>query len=394
MGEQVMKKLFDEWMQEKMPQLVSNAGQSVNPKEIMTPVAKAGTQKEKRLQSPLVKSPSDTPIYAPVFHKANNKELTVEQQVSDFVENVRNNTGRPAELIEPSTSRARPEEQLKSRIAIPPAGHAEAKRRMKQKMVEAEKHRTEVAMPSGECPMFETLQISEAITDTQMDTEWMQPGVYETLPLTALVGRVGNGNDGTALNPNFGQAAQTVEKLSDDDFFHLTCHIDQSLRAKIEKGEYVDLEKLLPKHKGRYSDDTKLEWVHREGGTFLVPASSERDNKINGIRRWDQAFCVYATIYCGANPHRSQEIWQYVSVINHAATGYSWENVANYDFTFRHLMEFNPNRSWASTYNQMWNMSMRDPFPKSSNGKTSGYVQGNSYGTKSSGGGNHAAAGP
>ena len=45
--------------------------------------------------------------------------------------------------------------------------------------------------------------------------------------------------------------------LSDKDFFHLTCHIDVSLRSKIEKGEFVDLEKLLLKDKRRYSDDTR-----------------------------------------------------------------------------------------------------------------------------------------
>ena len=33
----------------------------------------------------------------------------------------------------------------------------------------------------------------------------------------------------------------------DDKFFHITCHIDQSLQSKIEKGEFVDLEKLLPR---------------------------------------------------------------------------------------------------------------------------------------------------
>ena len=47
----------------------------------------------------------------------------------------------------------------------------------------------------------------------------------------------------TGLIPNTGAG------VSDDDFFHLTCHIDPSLFHKIEKGEYVELEKLLPKDK-------------------------------------------------------------------------------------------------------------------------------------------------
>ena len=91
---------------------------------------------------------------------------------------------------------------------------------------------------------------------------------------------------------------------------------------------------------------------------------AQREGKIGSFRRWEQAFRAYATIYCRANPHRSKEIWQYITVINTAASSYMWENVYNYDITFRHLMAFNPQRSWAVTYNQMWNLSMRDPLPK------------------------------
>ena len=85
--------------------------------------------------------------------------------------------------------------------------------------------------------------------------------------------------------------------VSDDDFFHLTCHIEPSLIHKIEKGEFVELEKLLPKDKiGRNNEESRLEWVQRDGGTYLVPA--QRDNKIGGFRHWEQAFRAYATIYC------------------------------------------------------------------------------------------------
>ena len=190
---------------------------------------------------------------------------------------------------------------------------------------------------------------------------------------------VDQGNQPFLLMEQPTAVAAEQKALSDDDFFHLTCHIDPNLRAKIELGEYVDLEKLLPRQKGRLSDDTRLEWVHRDGGTFLVPATTDRENKINGIRRWDQAFRVYATIYCGANPTRSKEIWQYVSVINSAASAYEWNNVANYDYTFRLLMEFNPSRSWSTTYNQMWNLSMRDPLPKNNSGYRQQSYSNNQY---------------
>ena len=54
--------------------------------------------------------------------------------------------------------------------------------------------------------------------------------------------------------------------ITDDDFFHLTCHIDSPLKNKIENGEFVDLDKLLPKdntYQGTVvaTNETKLEWV-------------------------------------------------------------------------------------------------------------------------------------
>ena len=119
----------------------------------------------------------------------------------------------------------------------------------------------------------------------------------------------------------------------------------------------------MPKDKiNRHSEENRLEWVHRDGGTYFVPA--QRDGKITNFRRWEQAFRAYAIIYCGANPQCSKEIWQYITVINTTASAYTWDNVYNYDVTFRHLMAFNPQQSWAITYNQMWNLSMRDPSPK------------------------------
>ena len=88
-----------------------------------------------------------------------------------------------------------------------------------------------------------------------------------------------------------------------------------------------------------------MEWVHHEGNTYLVPAN--RDQRITGICKWEQAFRIYATIYCGAHPSQVKEVWQYISVINTAAASYAWDNVASYDINFRHLMAFNLDRSWA-----------------------------------------------
>ena len=59
-----------------------------------------------------------------------------------------------------------------------------------------------------------------------------------------------------------------------------------------------------------------MEWVQRDGSMFLVPARKE--SRINSFRRWEQAFRLYASIYCDKNPFRAKEIWQYISVIQTA----------------------------------------------------------------------------
>ena len=84
----------------------------------------------------------------------------------------------------------------------------------------------------------------------------------------------------------------------DDQFFHVTCHIEDSLRSKIEKGEYVDLEKLLPKQREKMVSDHKLDLVYHDGHSYFIPAPIE--NCINGIRKWEQAFRIYATIFSQA----------------------------------------------------------------------------------------------
>ena len=161
---------------------------------------------------------------------------------------------------------------------------------------------------------------------------------------------------------------QQINRDVDDEFFHVTCHVETALRMKCSMGEFVDLEKLIPKLRmtGKNRVDTrydqKFELVTKEGQAFVVP-SADKESKITNVRKWEQAFRIYAAIYSQANPDRAAEIWQYVHVINTAAASFLWENVACYDMTFRHLMAANPTRSWAKIYTQGWSLAMRDPLP-------------------------------
>ena len=174
----------------------------------------------------------------------------------------------------------------------------------------------------------------------------------------------------------------------DDEFFHITSQIEPNMRIKIERGEFVELERLLPKDKsfGRSGNDDLNKQLYQlitQGtGNFIEPPV-QKAGKINNVRKWDQAFRVYAAIYTHANPGRSSEIWQYIYVIHTTAAANPWDNVYFYDINFRELMASKPWRSWGKTYTQGWNMAFNNVNNYGGNGQSS-----NNYNTN-----NHVSGG-
>ena len=170
----------------------------------------------------------------------------------------------------------------------------------------------------------------------------------------------------------------------DDEFFHVTSQIEPNLRSKIERGEFVELERLLPKDKlpgfRSTSDDlNKLFQLITQGTNSYIDPPAPKVGKINSVRKWDQAFRVFAAIYTRANPERASEIWQYVYVIHTAAAANPWDNVYFYDINFRELMASKPWRSWGKTYTQGWNMAFNNASANQS-AHAVGYSNNNSNG--------------
>ena len=108
----------------------------------------------------------------------------------------------------------------------------------------------------------------------------------------------------------------------DDEFFHITSQIEPNLKSKIERGEFIKLERLLPKDRsfsnrsGQDELNKQLFQLITQGTSSYLEPPSTKTGKINSLRKWDQAFRVFAEIYTNANPERSSEIWQYIYVIH------------------------------------------------------------------------------
>ena len=351
-----LKLLIDELVNQKVQMKLAEAGVKTTQEGCSNiDQANKGNQKPTKQNSTrggdLVKSPSDKTIYAPGLTQG-KRVVNALDQITNFVEEIKlssvlgqnfvndnitqvTNPSLGGELsgskyvIHQPSSRHSLEEEL-NRVEEEDQRHM-AKDRADKIVLEAEKYRAEVAAPSGKV---------------------FQNEITDEIRLKRLLD-------------------------NDDDFFHVTCHVDGNLKAKIKSGEFVELERLLPKERGGAATigngDTMdfrsfIQAIARGGSTYMGPSlEGNKDRKISSICKWEQAFRVYAVIYTEAHPERAAKIWQYVYTINTAAASFSWENVYFYDQTFRRLMEEKPWRSWSKTYTQGWNIAMRDSINNNSN---------------------------
>ena len=155
-----------------------------------------------------------------------------------------------------------------------------------------------------------------------------------------------------------------------DQYFHnFSAHVDKSLREKIERGEFVDLGKLLIKNRFGNEDENRLEFVNKNGKSYFMPMSDKATPAITNFRRWEQAFRVYSGIYTSKHQKRANELYQYVETISIASQTYVWDNVYQYDQLFRHLMAQFPDRKWGIMYHHGWLMTLKDHLPKNQNGQ-------------------------
>ena len=311
---------------------------------------------ESARKSTNVKSPSDTTLYTPALKRGYKADNTI-QKISNFVESLRlSSVGRDSR--ERSGEQDRP--QARRQSPSPPKDRSPS-----PDVVRVRRSRSHSRSRSRRRSRSRSRSMSRRRSRGRSRDRRHRRADRDHSSADRLVVEAERFRANIA--PPKGRYTQSElvqlrkEDGDDDDFFHVTCHIDQNLKDKIEMGEFIELEKLLPKDKfgvnSMYKDETELKFFSRNGETYFGPANDTA--RINGIRKWDQAFRVYAAIYTNANPERSTEIWQYIHVINVAATSFPWDNVAYYDFTFRQLMAQKPWRSWAKTYTQGWNIALR-----------------------------------
>ena len=64
------------------------------------------------------------------------------------------------------------------------------------------------------------------------------------------------------------------------------------------------------------------------------------------------------------NPDRAPELFKYIYTIRTVAATYVWDNMSNYDITFRELVELHPYKNWGVKYMQGWQIFLKDKIEK------------------------------
>ena len=266
-----------------------------------------------------LKSPSDTTVYAPALRRLTatplelnfNNRQSPENQIAKGMQQLRvQNTTNDVDVVEQSES-----DESESEAEIQPP-------------VDAHKQLTEEARRAAE----------EAV---------LQAEKFKA--------------DATAINKGNALTQGTYDYRLDDEFLHVTCHLEDSITIKIKRGEFIELEKLLNKAMNPLRQDCegKMDLVNKDGHSYFVP-SSDKEYKINNVKMWEKAFRIYVMIYTEENPARAPELLQYIDVIQEAAQTFTWANVAQYDYSFRKLMHKYPQRSWGRIHTQLWSTTLKN----------------------------------
>ena len=341
-----------------------------------------------------IKSPSDITLYSPALKKASNKDefVSAMDKISNFVESIRLSNERKqshnGRLKSSRDGRGGDIRRIERLMDHNQQDNFKEDRASTSKGISHSRRDSErgsgKASPSvtADKLLLQAEKFKERIEAHKGKNfhELLMPYDYEKLRYRFVK------PEGLAPLDNEIMILRNFDQ--DDEFFHITSQIEPTLRSKIERGEFIELERLLPKDRaGRNSsDDINRQLISQGTNSFLEPPPTNKVGKINSIRKWDQAFRVYAAIYTNANPNRSSDIWQYIYVIHTAAAVNQWDNVYYYDINFCELMASKPWRSWGKTCTQGWNMAfnnnaMTNSGNNANNGNNGNYSQNKSQGS-------------
>ena len=139
----------------------------------------------------------------------------------------------------------------------------------------------------------------------------------------------------------------------------LGASLPASVREKIVKGEFLDLELLS--NRWKFSPPSQGIPLSLDAEGKLVLQEPKRKYQISSILGWTDAFLVFLAVFSSAHPSRVQELLKYMHIVRTAAAQYPGKGWLEYDRQFRMRQQRRPSRSWATIDGELWALLVQAP---------------------------------
>ncbi len=123
---------------------------------------------------------------------------------------------------------------------------------------------------------------------------------------------------------------------------HHTLPVPRKVRHAIERGEFVELHKLLSEH-----------LILSGSASSSRSSRSHSTRSITGLDTWLEAWSIYAAVLSSSKPYLAAHLFQYQAFITRSSRrfrSYAW---LQYDAQFRLKMASNPDMQWSSTDSEL-----------------------------------------
>ena len=133
----------------------------------------------------------------------------------------------------------------------------------------------------------------------------------------------------------------------------LGLHLPANVKAKLHKGEFVQLGSLIQPPPRTAPPSMSFALVQDEDKVILGQQPIKLPT-INTIEKWTSFFLIYMSVYLEVHTTRAIKMLKYIDTVRSAARqfgGYGWRT---YDEQFRLKQALNPTQSWATIDSELW----------------------------------------
>ena len=134
--------------------------------------------------------------------------------------------------------------------------------------------------------------------------------------------------------------------------------VHDKLRGRIERGEFIDCDDLLPDQLGVEPDVVQLAvGANRSVQLVQKPTQAQRRH-VHDVASWLEAFTVYTRVIVAAAPDRANDLLAYQATILDANNSYQVDAWLSYDRRFRRAIASQPlSYDWAIIDSNLWQSS-------------------------------------